>query len=555
MPPSNRLEYLGSCFNPYQFWEGPLESVAFDEEAMRAMALDGDRPLYVVKIDERIGMAQSGGPAPTGRGRTATAQLLLKAPPLSPEQLGDDRFRVDHGVKFAYATGAMANGIASEEMVIALGRERLLASFGAAGLVPERIEAAIQRIQQALPTGPYAFNLIHSPSEAALERGAVDLYLKYGVTTVEASAFMDLTPSIVRYRAAGLSRRGDEVVIGHKLIAKVSRPEVATRFLQPAAHPVLKQLVESGQISELQARLAEQVPMCDDLTVEADSGGHTDNRPLVCLLPAIIALRDEIQERCGYTRPVRVGAAGGIGTPHAVQAALAMGAAYVVTGSVNQACIEAGASRHTKQLLAQADLADVAMAPAADMFELGVKLQVLKRGTLFASRAQKLFELYRTCESLEAIPGPEREKLEKQLFRRPLEAIWRDTVAYFASRDPEQIQRATDNPKRKMALVFRWYLGLSSRWSNAGEPGREADYQIWCGPAMGAFNHWVKNTYLAEPANRSVLDVAWHLMRGAALLQRLEGMRLQGLHFPASWTQYRPVAGPVQPSRVLEVHR
>ncbi|MBC7882882.1 MAG: PfaD family polyunsaturated fatty acid/polyketide biosynthesis protein [Anaerolineae bacterium] len=554
MPHSNHLEFPGST-KFYHCWEGSAESVAFDDEGMRAMMLNAALPLYVVKIDERIGMTQTGIPTSTGSSRTATPQLLVNAPPLLPEQLGDERFRVTHGVKYAYATGAMANGIASEEMVIALGRNGLLGTFGAGGLVPTRIEAAIHRIQQALPTESYAFNLIHSPSEPAIEQAAVDLYLKYGVTTVEASAFLNLTPNIIRYRVAGLSRRGDEIVIGNKIIAKVSRLEVATHFLQPAPYTVLKQMVDSGQINQLQAQLAEQVPMCDDLTVEADSGGHTDNRPLVCLLPAIIALRDEIQERFGYTRLVRVGAAGGIGTPLAVHAAFSMGAAYVVTGSVNQSCLEAGASRHTKKLLAEAELTDVAMAPAADMFELGVKLQVLKRGTLFASRAQKLFELYRTHESLDAISSTEREKLEKQIFRRSLAEVWRDTITFFEGRDPVQIQRAMDNPKRKMALVFRWYLGLSSHWSNAGETGREADYQIWCGPAMGAFNQWVKNTYLAESANRSVLDVSWHLMRGAAILQRLEFMRLQGLRIPMTWNHYRPDERAIQTSRVLEVHR
>ena len=39
----------------------------------------------------------------------------------------------------------------------------------------------------------------------AIERRAVDLYLKYEVRTVEASAFLDLTPNIVYYRVAGLS--------------------------------------------------------------------------------------------------------------------------------------------------------------------------------------------------------------------------------------------------------------------------------------------------------------------------------------------------------------
>lgn len=76
-------------------------------------------------------------------------------------------------------------------------------------MVPPRLEAAIQKIQTALPQGPYAFNLIHSPHEEAMERNTVSLYLKHAVTTVEASAFLDLTPSIVRYRAAGLSQTAD----------------------------------------------------------------------------------------------------------------------------------------------------------------------------------------------------------------------------------------------------------------------------------------------------------------------------------------------------------
>jgi trans-AT polyketide synthase, acyltransferase and oxidoreductase domains len=43
-----------------------------------------------------------------------------------------------------------------------------------------------------------------------------------------------------------------------------------------------------------------------------------------------------------------------------------------------------------------------------------------------------------------------------------------------------------------MALVFRWYLGQSPVWANQGDADRKIDYQIWCGPAMGAFNEWVQ---------------------------------------------------------------
>lgn len=199
-------------------------------------------------------------------------------------------------------------------------------------------------------------------------------------------------------------------------------------------------------------------------------------------------MREQIQAHYRYHQPIFVGAAGGIGTPEAALAAFTMGADYVVTGSINQSCVEAGTSPHVKQLLAQADMADVMMAPAADMFEMGVKVQLLKRGTLFPLRAQKLYELYSRYPSLEALPADEREKLERQIFKRDLESIWQETVQYFQERDPRQIERAQRDPHQKMALVFRWYLGLSSRWANRGEPGAK-----WI-TKSGAAQPWVRST-------------------------------------------------------------
>ena len=537
----NGLRFL-STNNPHNpVWKGDLNTVVFEPEAIKTKLLNLTKPCYFVGQQGQIGVTNEGELVDEDNSKTPQIETLTAIPPLVPQQLGDRTFLDFHKVKYAYAAGSMANGIASEELVIALGREGILSSFGAAGLLPERIEKAIYHIGQALPTKPYAFNLIHSPSEIAIERGTVDLYLKHGITTVEASAFLDLTPNIVYYRAAGLSLNSDnQIEIKNKVIAKISRQEVASKFLQPAPEKILKQLVSQGLITQLQAKLASQVPMADDITVEADSGGHTDNRPLVCLLPSILSLRDEIQAKYNYATPVRIGAAGGIGTPQSALGAFMMGAAYVVTGSINQACLEAGTSLHTKNLLAQADMTDVMMAPAADMFEMGVKLQVLKRGTFFGMRAQKLFECYRNYNSIEEITTVERETLEKQIFRKSIEEVWQDTVTYFSQRDPEQITKAANNPQRKMALIFRWYLGLSSRWANIGEKGREMDYQIWCGPAMGAFNDWVKDSYLAQPSDRKATDVAHHIMTGAAYLYRLQNLKLQGIFIPAKYWFYQP---------------
>jgi PfaD family protein len=539
---SNSLKISPRFGENHQIWQGNIDTISFDESGIKSKLQNLAKPCYVIRYGKQIGITHEGKLSHADYSKSEQMEMIIAVPSLAIQQLGDASFLDFHDVKCAYITGAMAQGIASEELVIALGKEKILSSFGAGGLSPSRIEAAINRIQQALQHKPYAFNLLHSPSEPAIERRTVDLYLQYQVRTIEASAFLDLTDNIVYYRAAGLSlNTANQIEIKNKVIAKVSRREVASKFLQPAPHKILKQLVEQGLISEIQATLAEKIPMADDITVEADSGGHTDNRPLVCLLPSILELRDEIQSKYSYQQPVRIGVAGGISTPQSALAAFMMGAAYVVTGSVNQSCIEAGTSEYTKQLLAQADIADVMMAPAADMFEMGVKLQVLKRGTLFPLRAQKLFELYKNYDSINEIPPAEREKLEKQILRKNLQEVWQDTVTYLSQRNPEKLAKANSNPKLKMALIFRWYLGLSSRWSNSGEKGREIDYQIWCGPAMGSFNDWVKGSYLADTQNRRVVDVAYHIMTGAAFLYRIQSLKIQGLQIPENYSQYRPV--------------
>jgi PfaD family protein len=465
-------------------------------------------------------------------------------PACRPECLGDPSFCADHGLRYPYMSGAMAHGIGSVEIAEVMGRAGMLGVFGAAGLPLPAVEAAIDRLGRTLGGSglPYGFNLIHSPGEPALEAAVADLYLRRGVRLVEASAYLDLTLPVVRYRVLGLFRDAEgRVRAGNRLIAKVSRVEVASKFLAPPPAKFLRALVGSGEITPDLAEWATRVPMADDLTAEADSGGHTDNQPAVVLLPTMLALRDRLQERYGYDRTPRVGAAGGISTPWSAAAVLAMGAAYLVVGSVNQACVESGTSDAVRRMLAEAQQAEIAMAPAADMFEMGVKVQVLKRGTMFAMRAARLFELYRAHDGLASIPAADRAALERTIFRMPLEAVWEQTRGYFQARDPSQVARAERDPKHKMALVFRWYLGQSSHWANAGEPSRAVDYQVWCGPAMAAFNEWVKGSFLEAPGNRRVVTVAMNILYGAAVLARARALAGQGVPVPPGATRLAPL--------------
>jgi PfaD family protein len=171
-------------------------------------------------------------------------------------------------------------------------------------------------------------------------------------------------------------------------------------------------------------------------------------------------------------------------------------------------------------MLAEAQQADIAMAPAADMFEMGVDVQVLKRGTMFSMRAASLYELYRNHASIEDIPAAERTKLEKTIFKASLDEVWENTRAFFAQRDPREIERAENDPKHKMALIFRSYMGQATHWAIDGDPQRRIDYQIWCGPALPAFNAWTKGTFLEQPQQRRVVDVNLNLLVGAAVWLR-----------------------------------
>jgi len=528
----------------FGIWTGDGSAPAFHQAEILVATQRLRESVHVVREPSagRVGIAY-GGTLTAQRNGKPSWSLLGTLPAIYPEWLGDRSFGEVHGTRFPYVAGEMANGIATARMVIAMARADMLGFFGAAGLTLERVEQAIDEIEGALGRdgAPWGINLIHSPNEPALEEAVADLYIRRRVRRVSASAYMGLTLPLVRYAYSGVcADASGRVTRCNHVFAKISRPEVARRFMEPAPAEMLDALVSRGQLSADEARLARTLAVAEDYTVEADSGGHTDNRPLTALFPTILALRDQVTAMQGYTRPMRVGAAGGLGTPSSIAAAFSLGAAYVLTGSINQAAVESGLHADGREMLAKADLADVAMAPAADMFELGVQVQVLKRGTMFSVRAKKLYDLYRSYPSLETIPADERARVEKDMLRCSFEDAWQSTREFWQGTDPEEVARAEADPHHRMALVFRSYLGQSSKWSIAGVPERRTDYQIWCGPAMGAFNAWTAGSFLAEPDNRSVVQIARNLLEGAAVVTRAQQLRSFGVPVPPAAFDYRP---------------
>ena len=456
---------------------------------------------------------------PRGEMTVSTEQpekhLFFKLLNLSAEDFGDPEFKRTYGLRYALYGGSMANGIASSDMAIALGNAGCMGSYGSGGQRLEIVAQEIDKMKAALGEKPFLVNML-SNRNAEMEMQLAQLLIDKGVLGVEASAYIVPSEALVYFRVKGIHEKDGRIVIPHKIIAKVSREEVLEKFVSPPAAELVEALRKSGRITEAEAALAAKIPMADDITAEADSGGHTDGRPMVSMLPALIALANRKQAEFGYQQKVRVGAGGGIGTGLSCLGAFEMGAAYVVTGSVNQGCVESGTSEYVKQLLAETAMADVTMAPCADMFEMGAKVEVIKKKTMYAQNAQKLYEYYTKYPSFDAIPAADRERIEKKILKDTFENIWNGSKEYFLRTDPSKISQGEKNPKMKMALVFRWYLGSSSRWAVQGDMERRFDMQIWCGQAMGAFNLWVKGTPLEKAENRHVGRIAKLLLDSCA---------------------------------------
>ena len=147
----------------------------------------------------------------------------------------------------------------------------------------------------------------------------------------------------------------------------------------------------------------------------------------------------------------------------------------------------------------------------------------------------------RALQGLRVLPDKDKIILERDILRRSFAEEWERTQNFFRQRDPSQIQRAETDPKHKMALVFRSYLGQSSNWANQGKPSRKIDYQIWCGPGIGAFNAWTQGSFLEKPQNRRVVTVGLNLLVGAAIAMRQTWLRCQGVVLAPGLGRFRPL--------------
>ena len=439
--------------------------------------------------------------------------------------LGSRAFCEKFGVRQAYVSGGMYQGIASVEVVARMAQAGLLGFFGTGGLDQSVVATAIAELKRRVPAGaPFGVNFLAHSYAPHREEALADLLLQEGITTIEASSFMQVTPALVRYRALGFAADGGRIVARHRIIAKISRPDLAEQFLLPPSETILARLVANGALSPEQAAYAHQAPVADAVCVEADSGGHTDQGTPLTLLPTILRVRDRCVEQTPRFGQTFVGAAGGIGTPEAAAAMFLMGADFILTGSVNQCSVQAATSDAVKDLLVTMNVHDTDYAPSGEQFEMGSKIQVLKKGIFFPARANKLAQLYARHDCIDDLDSETRRLLETRYFKRSLDAVFDEVRTSYPG--PE-LERAERLPKQRMSMVFRMYFRDSTRWALAGDLDHKVDFQIQCGPALGAFNQWVAGSAIADWRDRHVDVIAERIMDATASLlgQRLIAMR------------------------------
>lgn len=433
---------------------------------------------------------------------------------ITAESLGSSIFRKRYNTKYSYYGGGMYKGISSKEMVVRFGNAGILSFFGTGGLKLEKVEKNIEYINSSLGKDkPYGINVVNNPNDSSYEMKLIQLLLDNGIKFIEASAFFSVTPALIYYRAKGIKQVSGGVIMENRIIAKLSRPEVALEFLSPPSERLLNKMLSDGRISSFEADVLRKHPMADDICVESDSGGHTDAQNAFSVLPTIVRMRDKAMEQHKYVDYINIGAGGGIGTPESIVASVVLGADFFVTGSVNHCSVEAGTSDVVKEMLSGMNVQDTEYVPAGDMFEYGAKVQVMKKGVFFATRANKLYELYKFCSSIDDIDPKTKSMLEEKYFNRTFEQIYSDCKDYYSS---AEIAKAESNPKVKMAMIFKWYFGRSTVSAIKGDLSEKLNFQIPCGPALGAFNEYVKGTELENWKNRNVDKIADKLMNGAA---------------------------------------
>ena len=146
---------LNSNNRPSGWWQPSRSLPDTGRQALNDAILRVNQPLFIVDFNGKMAVARD-GTVTIGDKKPKESDVLPLigyVPGLHPKDLGDSAFKEAHSLRYAYVAGAMANGISSVEMVEVAGNNGMMGFFGAAGLLPNQIEAAIKNCRKAWDPG------------------------------------------------------------------------------------------------------------------------------------------------------------------------------------------------------------------------------------------------------------------------------------------------------------------------------------------------------------------------------------------------------------------
>ena len=453
--------------------------------------------------------------------------------------LGSPAFQEAHDLSASYGVSPFERGVCSEEMVAQLLNKRYLAFLPTDFETVDDIRMKIKTLREGTLKNPglgYRFHVHNSVYEEERFMVALD----EDIRRVYVSHYLRPTKAMVHYRVKGMNKDSQgRIVAPHSLFARVSEASVALHFATPPSMDILNELVAEGRITKEEAELGAKMPVSQDLVVEPEFSKGGVKQDLLSLYPSV---KSELRtNRVSRNAPVRVGVCGELATPESVAAVFRMGADFVFTGLVNSLTVESGGSKKRKSVLFKTTSSDITYAPSFEFLDSELPIPVTRFGTMFATRANRMLDIFKRTSTFAELQKSDREFLEGTMFQMSLPQAYENAQNFFTQWWPEQVKTAMTSDKARAALLMKYWLFEASRKTFDGTDGAEMDYQVRADGSIVAFNKWRAGSVFDDERKITVCGLAKNLLEGALVVSRMRSLREMGVDVPADGIFYKPV--------------
>lgn len=425
-------------------------------------------------------------------------------------KLGDREFMKKYNINLPYIVGPMHKGVSGYEFVKRLSDNNILSFVGTRGLSVDETQKIVVKLRGRKN---YGVSVDYDSFDKEHEKQIFELLIREKISVIQASSYFNLTENLVLYKLYGAKKNSNgENCIPNKIFLKTTRPEIAELFMTPVPENMLKKMHDEGKLSEEQVEIAKSIPLADEIIVVSFGADKTGSIPVNSFLPQVIAKKNALIKKYGYSENIHVGAAGSIGDPVSALDAFLLGADFIMTGSVNQCTAEAEISDMIKNKLQKVEIQDTEIIPTSHVYEIGMKMQVLKKGVFFTARALKLYEIYNKISKIEDIEPELLAQIQDKYFGKSIDAIYSEIKNELSEKE---IDRAETDSKFKFGLIIYWYYNYCTECAIRNDNVQNLNCLIPVSCAMGRINNFLEKTEYSDWKNRHPDIIAKLIMSGA----------------------------------------